>query len=639
MTLEYIELCSNNRDRNKWPEESEFQVVYSNSGRKGRLDAIDPVSLESSVNAWYFNLFSVSIDMFGVYTALGYLQVYPLISNLGIGATCDAGATSITIKPIAPPGGACYMQYTLGYYNGCIITNDRMLAANLPGYRSRINKFTYLEQNRAIIELYTPIECLPTDTFTISDPSDFSDPLSPQIFVPNGLNINNSYSNYYLCNETGTNVKIIGYDGTTHLLLTEPGIFTQTDILSIRSKIPFYLTPLFTSAAIFNSPDVSSRSYSFFNPALGLEPVFTDMVGNFLETRTFPNSGFMTGGATSFTCIFVFPIPVPDNYYVGMRCYNLITEEETTIISYDFATNTTTVSPPFSAPVGILTPFIFRPITEIYEARRISKYAYYTGTATGGSLTTIEFDNTASKISGTYNELYIAILNGANANMYFLIKNYEATPTGGIATVQSSFVAPIVAGDQFVINSCVVSPPFPRSIFGGIMSPIPPPYGFIILNFSYDNFFPLDYIGSTLALQQPTCYEIRLEDLSLPNQILDSGNGGIIAFYPYVYVELQNVSSSSAGNSNTLTSNNPAGTKATFRAIIPNVSAPEQQRFVYITSSMTCSLKFKPNDTLYMKVTLPNGDIFKTITQETYSPLPPNQLTQISALFSIRKLT
>ena len=634
MTIEYIELCSNNRDRNKWPDESEFQVVYSNSGRKNRLNAIDPVSLESSVNAWYFNLFSVSIDMFGVYTALPYLQVYPLISNTGIGSTSDAGATSITIKPVAPVGGTCYMQYTNGYYNGCIITNDRMLAANLPGYRSRINKFTYLQQNRAIIELYTSIECLPTDTFTISDPSDFSDPLSPLIFVPNGLNINNSYINYYLCNETGTNVKILSYNGTTHLLLTEPGTFTQTDILSIRTKIPYYLTPLYSSAAIFNSPDLSNRSYSFYNPALGTDPMFTDMVGNFLETRTFPNSGFMTGGASSFTCLFVFPIPVPTNYYTGMKCYNLITEEETNIITYDSATNLVTVSPPFSAPVGVNTPFIFRPITEVYEARRITKYAYYTGTALGGSISTIEFDNTASKVTGEYNDLYITLLTGPNANMYFLIKKYEA----GIATVQSSFIAPVVAGDQFIINSCVVSPPFPHTIFGGINSPIPPPYGFRILNFSYDNFFPFDYVGSTLALQQSTCYEIRLEELSLPNQILSAGNGGIIAFYPYVYVELQNVTSSSAGNVNTLTSNNPAATKVTFRVMIPNVSAPQEQRFVSTSCSMTCTMKFKPNDTLYMKVTLPNGDIFKTITQENFSPLPPNQSTQISALFSIKKL-
>lgn len=640
MTTEYIELCSSNRNRNVWPNESEFEVVYSNSGRKAKIDALDSVSLQSNVNAWYLGLFMVQIDAFGAYAAFPYLTVSPVISNSGRGATADAGATSITISPVAPPGGFAYMQYSDGYYNGCIITNDRIELAGGPNSRSRIKSFIYLQKNQALIELYTPLECLATDTFTISDPSDFTDPLAPLIFVPNGLNINNSYSNYYVCNETGTNVKIKSYDGITHLLLTEPGSFAPTDILSIRTEIPQYLRPLFGTAAIFNSPDISYKSYSFYNPALGVnDPIFTDMVGNFFETRTFPNSGFMTGGNSSFVCIFLYPVPVPDNYYAGMTLYDLVTQEETTIVSFDAATSTITVNPPFTAPVGVNTPFIVRPITEVYEARRITKYAYYAGTAVGGSNNTIEFDMTASRRSSEYTDLYIAILTGPNAGMYFLIRNYIATPTGGVATVQSTFTGgPIVAGDQFVINSCSVSPPFKHSIFGGISSLVPPPYGYRILSFSYDNVFPLNYVGSTVAQQQMCCYEVRLENLSLPNQILSSGNGGIIAFYPYIYVELQNVTASNSGNVNILASNNPNATKATFRVMIPNVSNPQEQRFVSIDSSMVCTMKFKPNDTLFLKITLPNGDLFKTVIPETYTPQVPNNLTQISALFSMHKI-
>ncbi len=163
--------------------------------------------------------------------------------------------------------------------------------------------------------------------------------------------------------------------------------------------------------------------------------------------------------------------------------------------------------------------------------------------------------------------------------------------------------------------------------------------GFEILNFSYDNAQPFVYSGSTVSQQEMVCYEMELNDLILPNTTLAVGTGGLIAFYPYVYVELQNVSASGAGLSNIIYSNNPNSTKMLFRCGIDDIQSPLISRFIKIDSDgMRISLKFKINDNLRFSVRLPNGEIFETIEQDHYSPSPPNPLIQISCMFTLRKV-
>ena len=78
---------------------------------------------------------------------------------------------------------------------------------------------------------------------------------------------------------------------------------------------------------------------------------------------------------------------------------------------------------------------------------------------------------------------------------------------------------------------------------------------FEILQFTRDNAVPFCYSGSLVSQQEMVCYEIELINLVLPNKTLTSG--GRTAFYPYVYVELQNVSGASAGTKCVIYSNNP----------------------------------------------------------------------------------
>ena len=158
-----------------------------------------------------------------------------------------------------------------------------------------------------------------------------------------------------------------------------------------------------------------------------------------------------------------------------------------------------------------------------------------------------------------------------------------------------------------------------------------------ILQYTRDNAVPFTYTGSTVSQQSMVCYEIELIDLVLPNKTLK--NGGRIAFYPYVYVEFQNISSSSSGNTNIIYSNNPNSTRMLFRCPIDDIPNPLLSPFIKIDSDGAKQIiKFKPNDNLKFGVYLPNGELFETLLPEYYSPCAPNPFIQISALFSIKRL-
>jgi len=160
---------------------------------------------------------------------------------------------------------------------------------------------------------------------------------------------------------------------------------------------------------------------------------------------------------------------------------------------------------------------------------------------------------------------------------------------------------------------------------------------FEILGFSYENAIPFVYTGSLVSQQEMVCYEVELVNLILPNTTLVTG--GRSAFYPYLYVELQNVSDASAGTNNIIYSNNPHSTKRLFRAAVDDIPNPLLSPFIKIDGDgMHQTIKFKPNDSFKFGVYLFNGKDFKTVIPETYSPLPSNELTQISALFGFRRL-
>ena len=155
--------------------------------------------------------------------------------------------------------------------------------------------------------------------------------------------------------------------------------------------------------------------------------------------------------------------------------------------------------------------------------------------------------------------------------------------------------------------------------------------------FSYDNCNPFTYIGT--LVQQQSCCEFELIDLTLPNFTLSSGEGSKIAFYPYVYVILSNVSSAGSHLKNILSSNNPNAVKVIFKVPIYDIQDPFSTPFVRLSGiNMIQTIKFNLNDNLFFSVLLPNGDIFNTLLQETYSPQSANENSQLSAMFRVKRL-
>lgn len=153
-----------------------------------------------------------------------------------------------------------------------------------------------------------------------------------------------------------------------------------------------------------------------------------------------------------------------------------------------------------------------------------------------------------------------------------------------------------------------------------------------ILSFSHENYNSLDYSQSLASQQQAVCYEVELLNLTLPN--LELKNGGKISDYPYVYVQFE----SSQTNSHQIYSNNPHARKCIFRTPIIFNYNPEIQKFVsFLGHGMKQFIKFKINDSFKFSVYLPNGELFETIESDYFSPSEPNPNVQVSALLSFKQ--
>lgn len=239
--------------------------------------------------------------------------------------------------------------------------------------------------------------------------------------------------------------------------------------------------------------------------------------------------------------------------------------------------------------------------------------------------------STGSLTNDTYKDMYIRVQGGTTykyLNVY--PGQYNNPPLGEIRRIVK-----YEGSDNLTppnpIRRVTVSPPFSVAPDDDM--------DFEILPFSYDNFNPFIYSGSLVSQQEMVCYEIALLNLILPNKTLNVGGGSRISFYPYVYVEIANVSSASAGMLNTIYSNNPNSTRMVFRATVDDTSNPFTSSFIKIDGhGMVQTLKFKPNDNLRFSVRLSNGEFFQLLEEENYSPLAPKEEIQISALFSIKRL-
>lgn len=246
------------------------------------------------------------------------------------------------------------------------------------------------------------------------------------------------------------------------------------------------------------------------------------------------------------------------------------------------------------------------------------------GTSTGllgGDLTTIEFPSSVSSVDDAYNGYFVWIYNQNVYNIpspfhmfndYRQIIDYDgATRTATVSTPFSADIQTLSIDDGNTVN-------------------------WELLQITSDSTHPLVYVGTTVSVQQMVCYEVSLISLILPNITLATGQGNLIAFYPYVWVEFVN---ETAQNKNIIYSNNPNSTKMLFQVPISNLVDPSRSTFVGLNGSgMKQTIKFKPYDNFKISITLPNGELFQTLEQDTTPPFPPNPNIQVSATFGMRRL-
>ncbi len=316
-----------------------------------------------------------------------------------------------------------------------------------------------------------------------------------------------------------------------------------------------------------------------------------------------------------------------------------------------------------SAPV-VNSPPNLPPVTDSYQTLQYAAPGAYLG-----GNTAFQINNGLRPFGEAKNSvLWIAIENGFNLSSFkgnyafsrdgFVNGNYTFAGTPGLLQQDLGKVSP--------------SPLIPRGIPSkaqgtmqwsdardapmGQLPPPPVPGGFIqgglqlsnsitgnwiqLLTFDRDNEQPLNYTGSTVSQNQTVCYEVELISLILPNLPLDNTIGGLIAFYPYLYVELSNKTAPSASTKGILYSNNPNANRALFRVAVDDTPTPVISKFIKVDGDGAVqTIKFKPNDNLYLRVFLQNGTLFKTQDNDTSPPSPPDPFVQISAEFSIKRLT
>lgn len=511
--------------------------------------------------------------------------------NSSFDASTNAGATSITLGAVTAPAAGSFSDKTTfiaasggatfraedNYYVGAPINLTG--GASTPVVR-RIESFERLSATtaRIIVDRALPDGAFPTGG-SISNPTtatNAASPAVPQLFIPLAPTINNFFANCL--------VHVLSSDGT---------------ITSEYRRIIAY--DAITHLATLDSPTTTSWQDPNAN--------FVIIADRATNSGVIPiaDAGATTGGVSVSRRVVQLASTActTDNIYTNS--YLRLGQFDNTVAGFFPGAQ--------PAPYG--------------EQRLITSYTSLDGTftaiAAAGNTFTL---NTTSNV-----DLSGLLLTNSTQNETREVLTYNTTTKAG--TVSANWGAGVLASDTFFVRSAVLSTAFSTALTAPGAGESPGTYE--IEQITRDNAVPFNYTGSLVSSSQMICYEIELLNLILPNSTLV--NGGRIAFYPYVYVMLENVSSAAGRSDGLIWSNNPNARKMLFRAVVDDTPTPLISPFVKIDGDgMVQTVKFKPNDSFRFAVFLPDGSLFQTVASDTTSPNPPNTLVQISAVFSIKKL-
>jgi len=522
-------------------------------------------------------------------------QQYPNPSNFIV--PFQASSNQSTVDPII--NGAVFYTWkaSASAINSGILkngsTNSTPLLSNKNGNQpSAVNAYLGCQfyncstnQTRLILE-YQPSSCSLTlqeacSNTTAGQPYIIYDiSTNSAIHLPYQDNYGNSindyaqaYTNYYIIDETlsyGTTIVaecILSYDFTTRtarLAAPFPANWSQNDSYTLRQSLPLEKWTLTTQ--------------SFYNqdPSIGpLGAVIT-----------------LPPGASS------------TDHYTGKYIY--------------FYSN----SPPPNP-----NQFIFQPIYGTFFIKSYNgatRQAFVDGDLSGSPLP-YQCVQTGIFLAGS-TVTHPILSNGSSQDRSYI--NYLLTND---RTGQTS----VITSYNGLTRTAMIDPPF-SSIMGDSYQLITP-QGINITSFTRDNFVGLDYIGTMVSVNTAVCYEVTLIDLILPNVPLVTGSSA--AYYPFLYVQLTNVSASEKASTELIYSNNPASKTALFIVPVTDIVSPMDSRFIKLNASrMAQTIKFKPNDSFRFSVTLPDGSYFQPVQPDLTTPYAANSQLQVHATFSLRRL-
>jgi len=666
--IQYLEITSSRRNRNTDPLPSSFEAPISQSGQKLGLNALDPVCLSTSELQWKSNTFNARQSATNPNELLVQVENVT-ISGSGTQTIGNSSSTySLIVNTITTPAtsGRGSLHTISNYYVGAVagVGDGKTVSTD----RRRIIEYKYLGNDKAQMIFESPFTSTITPGTTqlyIVDPStvDAITYAYPYLFVPNSRNIPNVYNNYRIYNVTRRQSRsILSYDYIYHLIeinTQETNVSTPTtgpitgwttqDVYCLRKEDPLPLVSIFTD--ISNNATTFSSFNLILSDANSILNYIDNIPGSFLEIEMAQDVGALILQVPSnATQVTLRAGSNPDDGYYNGSFIRMLSGpaagQITNIFNYNGTTKLATLDPGFTTSPNAGDAY---DLSLNQESRKITKYVDYRDNATGGSLTTVNFpiNNSVNRDpvykNGYYNNLFIRV--GIDIRT---IVNYEVIlnpltlrPESAIVQIDPSFPfgAPVVSGTPFTITSGTVTSGTESFTHSISVQPA------TILPFSYDNLAPLNNSQSNNGNFVGQTYQAELLNLILPNQILNSGFGGLISYYQYVYVTLENTVGSGLNAQNNIISNNPRSTSTTFRATIDDISHPNTSTFVKIDGDgMSQIITFSPQHPIKFSVYMSNGsnpnrkEFFKVKIEDFYSPSPPNPIVQISAMFALRQV-
>jgi hypothetical protein len=612
----FLEIYSGNRNRNRYPLTSYFEIPFQSPVIKNPTQSQSPVLKGGIYYTWG-----------GGYDA-GYSGVVVDIGKLKNGSTNSGPQLDLSYPSVIHP-------------------DPNEFQGRQPFIKNAFVGYTFFDittMESRIILAYNPSDVTLTldRSLSNSSPGDdyiiFDGSTSSAIHLPfkdeNGnliLEYDQAYNGYYIVDETlsyGTSIvarKIIYYDYITRTVYLEspfPNTWNSFDKYTLRKSLPFEKWSLDVYTYINGDP-----SYGPLGPVVTLPQGSSIVSGYYRGKYIYLMNNTFAYGANFITSVNTFKA-VYGNYYIkdykvtdlGGGNYKREAFIEYNIdipLPYYISFNTgNTLTPPLS----LANTYNKYKVPLPYEVINTGKFQVPPLLYPYG-LQPILDPTTVNKLEGSYNGYLIKDLTtGVERFILFYYGNnpdslifYDGIPYG---IRPDSFMAFTSPGDDYIITS-------PKVIN--------------IVDYERDSFSPLDYIGTITSQNETVCYEITLIDLDLP--IISLVTGSRISFYPFVYVELANISAPSKNYQNCIYSNNPVADRALFIVPITDIIDPTIGNFVKLSNLyMTQTVKFKPNDAIKFSVFLPDGNLFIPIYYDTSTPYEPNDLLQIHAVFSIKRL-